>query len=212
MKTAEAVARRERAAKVRGSEHSHETRATARPNTTVRHGTGEEEPAAAAPAVVLRYLAPTRRCTPWMKVLFRMNMTAVAHHAHSRPPHRICAMSQTSRTSGCRRQNYQRMRDLGIPRLVNSASFAGEEAGPQGPSSRGGGSRGSYVYKTIKAWTMVKIILGFGQPSTLAKRSPTKPRQSLPRHQTEDAVRPREAHNGLFPTQSATDHVPVSSS
>lgn len=32
--------------------------------------------------IVFRYFEPTRQWKPWMKVLFRMNMTAVAHQAH----------------------------------------------------------------------------------------------------------------------------------
>lgn len=41
----------------------------------------------------------------WMKVLFKMNMTAVKYQAHFWPQKSICPMSQTSLTSGCRKQN-----------------------------------------------------------------------------------------------------------
>jgi hypothetical protein len=45
-------------------------------------------------------------------VLLRMNMTAVAHHAHFLFQNSIWPMSQMSRTSGWRRQNSHNTRDL----------------------------------------------------------------------------------------------------
>lgn len=35
--------------------------------------------------MVLRYFEPVKQWKPWMKVLFKMNMTAVNHHAHRFP-------------------------------------------------------------------------------------------------------------------------------
>lgn len=45
-------------------------------------------------------------------MLLSRNMTAVAYHAHFLPQKSICPMSQTSRTSGWRRQNSQSTSDL----------------------------------------------------------------------------------------------------
>ncbi len=57
----------------------------------------------------------SRRCEQTrvsLAVLFKMNMTAVAYQAHLLFQNSICPMSQTSRTSGCRRQNSHSTRDL----------------------------------------------------------------------------------------------------
>ena len=55
--------------------------------------------------IVLRYLAPTRQWKPWINVLFRMNITPVNHQAGRQFQKSIWPTSQTSLTSGCRRQN-----------------------------------------------------------------------------------------------------------
>ena len=47
-----------------------------------------------------------------MKVLFRMKKTAVMLYASSEPPKSIFPISQTSRISGCLRQNRHRTRDV----------------------------------------------------------------------------------------------------
>jgi len=52
-----------------------------------------------------------------LTVLFRMNMTAVAHQAHFLFQKSICPISQTSRTSGWRRQNSQSTSDLQLRTL-----------------------------------------------------------------------------------------------
>lgn len=47
-----------------------------------------------------------------MKVLFNTNMSPVRLYANSEPPNMIRPMSQTSRTSGCFMQNFQRMYEV----------------------------------------------------------------------------------------------------
>lgn len=47
-----------------------------------------------------------------MKVLLRMNMTAVAHHAHFLPQKSNWPMSHTSLTSGWRKQNSQTIKEV----------------------------------------------------------------------------------------------------
>ena len=47
-----------------------------------------------------------------MKVLFKQNITAVNHQAHLWFQNSIWPRSHTSLTSGCRRQNSHRMRDV----------------------------------------------------------------------------------------------------
>lgn len=72
VKNAERVATLDSVLNVRGSEKHQEMMATTSENTTVH----------TAPLdIVFKYSAPTTQCRPWMKVLFRRNMTAVAHHA-----------------------------------------------------------------------------------------------------------------------------------
>jgi hypothetical protein len=72
VKKAETVAMWARVPNVRGKEQKNEAIATIREKTTVQ---------TAPPDMVLRYSAPTTQCRPWMKVLFRRNMTAVPHQA-----------------------------------------------------------------------------------------------------------------------------------
>jgi hypothetical protein len=72
VKNAERVATLDSVLNVRGSEKIQEMIATMNEKTTVH----------TAPLdIVFKYSAPTTQCRPWMKVLFRRNMTAVAHHA-----------------------------------------------------------------------------------------------------------------------------------
>lgn len=90
-----------------------------------------------------------------MKVLFRMNMTAVAHHAHFFPQNNICPMSQTSRTSGCLKQNSHRTSELYRSVSMSCSLW-----------------RGTYVYSTINAWTTVKMRLIMLLVKPPAKRWP----------------------------------------
>lgn len=96
VKNADRVATLDKVLKVRGNEKKNEMMATMAEKATVQ----------IAPLdIVFRYSAPTTQCRPWMNVLFRRNMTAVAHQAILESQNRYWPISQTSRTSGCRRQN-----------------------------------------------------------------------------------------------------------
>lgn len=95
---AEKPARVESVSNVRGKEHTQEAIATIAENTMVQ--------TPLLPLVmVLRYFAPVRQWKPWMNVLLSRNMIAVNHHAHFLPQNSICPISQTSLTSGWRKQN-----------------------------------------------------------------------------------------------------------
>ena len=96
VKNAETVASFARVLKVLGREQTNEMRAMIAEKPIVQ---------TLWLVMVFRYLAPTRQWKPWMKVLFRTNMTAVKYHAHFEFQKSICPMSHASLTSGCRRQN-----------------------------------------------------------------------------------------------------------
>lgn len=72
VKKADRVATLDNVLNVRGNEKKNEIMATIAENATVHTAPFD---------IVLRYSAPTTQCRPWMKVLFRRNMTAVAHQA-----------------------------------------------------------------------------------------------------------------------------------
>lgn len=76
VKKADAVPKMARVLNVRGSDAKKDTTATMALKPIVQRPW---------PVMVFKYLAPVRQCRPWMKVLFRMNMKAVAHHAHLWP-------------------------------------------------------------------------------------------------------------------------------
>lgn len=46
--------------------------------------------------MVLKYLAPTKTCKAWIKVLFNKKHTAVAYQAHLEPQNKCWPMSHTS--------------------------------------------------------------------------------------------------------------------
>lgn len=91
VKNADAVPSLERVEKVRGMEKKKQITAEMTEKMTVHM---------LWLVIVLRYLAEVRTWRPWMKVLLRRNITAVAHQAQSFPQKSIWPMSQTSRTSG----------------------------------------------------------------------------------------------------------------
>lgn len=89
--------------KVLGKEQAKHMTAAMMLNTTVH---------CECPVMVFSHFAVTKTWRPWMNVLFRMNIVAVAYHAHVFPQKSIWPMSHTSLTSGWRRQNSQRTRDV----------------------------------------------------------------------------------------------------
>lgn len=103
VKKAEAVPSKARVLKVRGIEAKKHITATIALNPMVQ---------TECPVMVLRYFAPVKTCRPWMNVLFSKNMIAVRYHAHFCPQKSICPMSHTSLTSGWRRQNSQRTKEV----------------------------------------------------------------------------------------------------